>query len=157
MIRQNPGDLLEIEFEGRFYYLVVLTKIAMFGGNIVFAFHGDGRRRTTESLTPDAPGYNVCTDLLYPKKHGVVKRIGRVADLAPYWRTRYAKATLEYRTGVKSKDWWIYQIDNLRKLVVRTSTMTPQYARAMDRQTSSFDLVAQAILSGYTPDQNPHL
>jgi len=38
MIRQQLGDLLEICFEDRYYYLVVLTKIVMFGGNIVFAF-----------------------------------------------------------------------------------------------------------------------
>ena len=148
---------MEIKFRGKWYYLVVLTKLAMFGGNIVFAFHGDGSRREKDSLTSDAAGYNVCTDLLYPKKHGVVTRIGRVAELEPFWRTRYAKATLEYRTGVKAKEWWIYRIDNLRELVVRTSKMTAEYARAMDRQTSSFDLVAGGILAGYTPDQNPHL
>ena len=70
MIHQQPGDLLEIEFEGRWYYLVVLTKIVMFGGNIVFAFHGDGSQRSLDSLTGTAPGFNICTDLLLPKKQG---------------------------------------------------------------------------------------
>jgi len=31
MIQQRPGDILEIEFEGGFYYLVVVTKIVYFG------------------------------------------------------------------------------------------------------------------------------
>lgn len=157
MIRQSPGDLLQIEFDGKCYYLVVLTKAVMFGGNIVFAFHGDGSPREVGSLAPDAPGFNVCTDLLYPKKNGVVTRIGQVADLAPFWRTRYAKGTTEYRKDMKAKEWWIYKIDDLQQLIVRTSKMTPEYVRAMDRQTSSFDLVAQKILEGYSPEQNPHL
>ena len=42
MIRQQVGDLLEIEYEGKYYYVVVLTKIVSFGGNIVFAHHTDG-------------------------------------------------------------------------------------------------------------------
>jgi hypothetical protein len=35
--------------------------------------------------------------------------------------------------------------------------MPPRYAEAMDDGVTSFDLVAEKILAGYTPDQNPRL
>jgi hypothetical protein len=47
MIQQKVGDLLEIQYEGKYYYVVVLTKIVMFGGNTVFAHHTDGGRKET--------------------------------------------------------------------------------------------------------------
>ncbi len=157
MIRQGSGDLLEIKFENNYYYVVVLTKAVMFGGNIIFAFHGDGSRRANESLTVVSPGFNVCTDLLYPKKNGVVVRIGHISDLIPFWRTRLAKGTNEWRKGMKAQEWWIYRIDDLRELITRTQTMTPEYASAMDHEMSSFDLVAKKIIAGYTPNQNSRL
>src|SRR5437660_11025300 len=113
MIQQQPGDLLEVEFEGKFCYLVVLTKIVMFGGNIVFAFHGDGSQRSADSLTPAAPGFNICTDLLLPKKQGAVRRLSRLPDASGYWRTRLVKSTHEDRLGDKAKEWYIDKADDL--------------------------------------------
>src|SRR5438105_4020101 len=99
MIRQAPGDLLEIELEGKFYYVVVLTNIVMFGGNIVFAFHGDGSRRDSDSLTEAAPGFNICTDLLMPKKYGAVRRLRHFRAVSSFWRTHLVKGTTEWRVG----------------------------------------------------------
>jgi hypothetical protein len=157
MIHQRPGDLLEIEFEGKFYYLVVLTKIVMFGGNIVFAFHGNGSQRNSDSLTEAAPGFNICTDLLLPKKRGAVRRLHRFSDVSAFWRTRLAKATSEYRLGHKAKEWYIYSVDDLRNHIERRSFMPPEYAEALDRVMYSFDLVASKILEGYTPSRNRFL
>ena len=39
MIQQRIGDLLEIDEGGKYFYVVVLSKVVMFGGNILFAFH----------------------------------------------------------------------------------------------------------------------
>ena len=157
MIQQQPGDLLEIEFEGKFYYLVVLTKIVMFGGNIVFAFHGDGSHRNPDALSAASPGFNICTDLRLPKRQGVVRRLGRFADTSAFWRTRLAKATTEYRPGHKAKEWYIYSVDDLRNHIERRTCMPPKYGEAMDCSMSSFDLVASKILEGYTPSKNPFL
>ena len=157
MIQQQPGDLLEIEFEGKFYYLVVLTKIVMFGGNIVFAFHGEGSQRSPDSLTPTTPGFNICTDLLLPKKQGVVRRLRRCEDTSTFWRTRFVKSTSEYRPGHKAREWYIYNVDDLRNHIERRSSMPPEYAEAIDGGMHSFDLVASKILEGYTPINNRFL
>jgi len=157
MIHQVPGDLLEVELEGKFYYFVVLTKIVMFGGNIVFAFHGDGSQRSPDSLAEAAPGFNICTDLLLPKKQGAVRRLRRLPDVSTFWRTRLVKGTNEYRQGYKAKEWYIYRVDDLRNHIERRSSMPPEYAEAMDSGMYSFDLVASKIVEGYMPSKNRFL
>lgn len=157
MIRQKPGDLLEIHFDDKFYYVVVLTPIVMFGGNIIFAFHGDGDSQHLDDLNPKGFGFNICTDLRLPKKEGVVSRIAANVDLAPYWRTRFAKGCQEYRKGHKAHEWWICPIDDLQNHIARTSELPAEYRQAMDKGCFSFDLVADKIHQCYTPDQNPFL
>ena len=157
MIRQAPGDLLEIEFEGKFYYVVVLTKIVMFGGNIIFAFHGDGIQRPSDALSEQDSGFNICTDLLLPKKEGIVRRLRCFPDLSGFWRTRLVKGTTEWRKGHKASEWYIYCMDDLQNHIEIRSSMPAKYAAAMDHGMSSFDLVASKILDGYTPEQNRFL
>jgi hypothetical protein len=157
MIQQRPGDLLEIEFEGGFFYLVVLTRIVMIGGNIVFAFHGDGSRLHADSLVSTAPGFNICTDLLMPKKLGVVRRLTRLNDVTGFWRTRLVKNTSEYRLGHKAQVWFISSVDDLRTPIERRESMPPEFASAMDGGMHAFDLVVEKIRAGYTPEQNRFL
>jgi len=158
MIRQQVGDLLEVEFEGKFYYIVVLTKRVMFGGNIIFAFHTDGNRKSVEEVVAHRKGFNVCTDLLLPKKEGVVTRLHRFKDVSDFWLTKYAKLTNEYRPGHKAKEWFIYRIDDVGgSHIARLRRLPREYREAMDNAAFSFDLVGEMILKSYTPDQNPFL
>ena len=157
MIRQQVGDLLEIEYEGKFYYLVVLTKIVMFGGNIVFAHHTDGRQHELDVMLAHRTGFNICTDLLLPKKDGVVTRCHRYEDVSEFWLTKYAKYCHEHRPGHTAKEWFIYRIDDPGNEIARVREMPQTYREAMDNAMSSFDLVAEMILRGYTPEQNPFL
>lgn len=157
MIRQKPGDLLEIHFDDRFFYAVVLTNIVMFGGGVVFVFHGDGSKRDVEDLAPDGSGFNICTDLRLPKRDGVIRRLGVVPDRGPYWRTRLFKGTNEYRPGYRAPEWFIYRVEDPLNPIDRTSSMSQVYREAMDLAMFSFDLVATKSLTGYTPAQNPFL
>jgi hypothetical protein len=158
MIQQRIGDLLEIEGGGYYFYVVVLSKVIMFGGNILFAFHNDGQRREVSSLTSGCSGFNICADLLVPKREDRVTRLHRYEDVSAFWRSKYAKATHEYRLGVKAKDWFIYSIDDLGgQHIARVSKLTPEYREAMDSGCHSFDLVEEKVLARYTPDQNEHI
>ena len=158
MIQQRIGDLLEIEEGGKYYYVVVLTKIVMFGGNILFAFHNDGKKRDVNGLSPNDSGFNICADLLWPKREGRVKRLHRYEDVFPFWRSKFVKATNEHRPGVKAKEWFIYRINKLGgKAFARVTKLTPEYRCAMDNGCYSFDLVAAKIRRRYTPDQNEHI
>jgi hypothetical protein len=113
MIQERIGDLLEIEEAGKSFYVVALTKAVMFGGNIIFAFHNDGQKRTVSRLEADRSGFNICADLLLPKRQGRVTRLDRYEDVTPFWRSKYVKATHEYRLGVNAKEWFIYNIGDL--------------------------------------------
>ena len=158
MIRQQVGDLLEIRFESTYSYVVVLTKVVMFGGNILFAYHTDGARKDVQELLALQDGFNVCADLLLPKREGEVRRIHHFKDVTQFWRTRFAKGTHEHRLGVKAKEWFIYRIDNLGgSHIARVRTLTPEYRQAMDHACFSFDWVVKMIQQRYTPDQNQHI
>lgn len=155
MIQQRIGDLLQVEEGGQYFYVVVLTKQVKFGGNILFVFHSDGKKRSVDSLVPESSGFNVCADLLVPKREDRVVRIRQFEHLAPFWRTRYAKSTVEYRLGMKAKEWFIHDINDLNgKHVARVTKLGSEHRAAMDGGCYSFDLVAKKALARYTPDQN---
>ena len=75
----------------------------MFGGNVVFANHSDATRRTFAQLSEDGRGFNVCTDLLIPKREGTVTRVHRFEDTSKYWLTRYMKCCMADRPNEKAK------------------------------------------------------
>lgn len=158
MIQQQIGDLLQIEEDGKYYYVVVLTKRVMFGGNILFVFHNDGEKRTVSNLALDASGFNICADLLLPKREGRVTRLHRIADLSMLWRSKYAKATFPFRPSEKAEIWYIYNIHDLGgEHIARIEQLSQEYREAMDSGCSSFDLVASKVLARYTPDQNARI
>ncbi len=158
MIQQQVGDLLEVEEGHKYVYVVVLTKVVMFGGNILFAFHTDGSRRDVRALTPSSSGFNICADLLLPKREGRLERLHRFEDVAGFWRTRFTKYTHEHRLGVKAKEWFIRDIHDLNGPdVARVAQLSQEYREAMDSGCHSFDLVAEKAWGGYTPDRNAHL
>jgi hypothetical protein len=158
MIQQRIGDLLEVEFEGGWYYLVVLTRIVMFGGNVVFAFHTRGQREPLANLLVAPRGFNICTDLLLPKREGRVSRLHHFADVSPFWLSKYVKSCHVVAKGAKASLWFISRIDDLGgQHIDRVHELKPEYRAAMDDGCYSFDLIAEKILAGYTPDQNEHI
>jgi hypothetical protein len=130
----------------------------MFGGNIVFAFHTDGTKQELKDLLGNANGFNVCTDLLLPKREGRVNRLHHFENVSRFWRTQYAKGTNEWRPGVKAKEWFIWKIGQLDKEhIARVRTLQPEYRLAMDKSCYSFDMVVDMIRVSYTPDQNERI
>jgi hypothetical protein len=157
MIQQRPGDVLEVEFENKFYYLLVITKIFMFGGNIIYAFHGNGEKIENFTCSSALPGFNICTDLLLPKKEGTVKRIAKIETPKSYLVSKYIKGCNEYRTGKKAAEWWICSVENPNEDIARVPKLSEEYAKAMDGGMCSFDLTANKILNSYTSDKNPFI
>jgi hypothetical protein len=153
VIKQQVGDVLEIHLENRWYYVVVLTKIVMFGGNIVFAYHNDGQQLTLEQLMDLHSGFNICTDLLWVKKKGLVRRIGKVAEVEPLFRSKYMKSLRGFRREQGIRTWYIYDVHDLRRRLDVVNDLPDQYKAAMDSGTYSFEMVARKILARYGPDQ----
>jgi hypothetical protein len=118
---------------------------------------GGEHREELAELLGSRLGFNVCTDLLLPKKEGTVTRLHRFDDISSFWLTRYIKSTPEHRLGHKAKRWTITRIDDPDVVITRRRLLLRRYREAMDDGTYSFDLVAEKILAGYTPDQNRFL
>jgi hypothetical protein len=129
----------------------------MFGGNIVYAFHGDGTRKKAFEPCPQKSGFNICTDLLLPKKEGKVRRIARVETPKDYLVSDLVKGCNEYRPGKKAKEWWVKSIYDLNSKEIRIKKLNKKQKLAMDSNTYSFDLVVEKIEAKYTPDQNPYI
>ncbi len=160
MIRQKVGDFLEVYFEGNYYYVVVLTKIVRFGGNIVFAFHTDGKKKDATKLLHSKKllGFNICTDLLLAKKQGDVSRVIKLDDVSRFWMSKYAKADHSLvQRGERAERWYIYDVNDWGNCLKIKKLMTKKYKMAMDMSLCSFDVTADKILSKYTPDQNEFL
>ena len=135
MIRQRIGDLLEIHDANRVLYVVVLTKVVMFGGNIVFAFHGTSKRDRSE-LSFNSPGFNICTDLLLAKRENRVQRLDYIEDVGPFWRSHSTKQRVTERTL-----WYVTPINDLRTEIGRFDTLPDEHDSAMYRSLYSLDLV----------------
>ena len=114
MIRQQVGDVLEIHYEGNWFYIVVLTKIVMFGGNIIFAFHNNGKKLSFEKLLKSKEGFNVVADLILAKREGIVQRIGKVDNVDHYFTTNYMRGSWTDKEGKHRGDWFIYEMADLR-------------------------------------------
>ena len=78
MIRINEGDLLCIEGEKQYYYVLILDKIKLFGGQLCFVYH----KTTSEPVgaveivkTPN--GFYEIIDFIWAKRE---KRITKIKD-----------------------------------------------------------------------------
>lgn len=160
MIHQRPHDLLEIYLDGQYYYLVVLTKIVLFGGNIVFGFHGDGTKQDSEDLLlqQQPTGFNCCVDLLYAKKHGEVKRIAAITVPERYWLTKFAKSPIKLGdSGDRVWGWKIYSIHDLQKVKKLKFIVGKKYKQAMDNSCAGFGFYTQLVERKYLLGQSVFL
>ena len=82
----------------------------------------------------------------------------RFEDVTRFWRSKFAKSTVEHRLGVKAKEWFIYDIDDLGgQYIARVAQLTPEYRMAMDGGCHSFDLFAGKVLARYAGSEPTHM
>ena len=159
MIRKQPNDYLEVIFEEKYFYIVVLSKVVMFGGSLIFPFHTDGSRQNVEELLhhPRPKGFNCCTDLTLAKRRGRVRRIDKLEHVEKFWKSKLLKQPHALQLGDPVPYWHIYSIENFGEPIKTVKWMRKKFRNAIDRTTTSFDVTAEYILEGYSPDQNPFL
>jgi hypothetical protein len=157
MIRQQVGDVLEIQFEDKYFYIVILTKIVMFGGNIIYAFYNDGKKMSYENLMGNAKGFNLCADILLAKREGLVTRIGKVEDIEKYFTTKYFRGTFTDEEGKPYGGWWIYHLSDLRTHIAKVKKLRGKYKNAIDQVTYPFPTVAHMIMNNYKPNSMNYL
>ena len=157
MIRQQVGDILEIHYEGNWFYIVVLTKIVMFGGNIIFAFHNRGKKISIDELLSNNEGFNVIADLILVKRKDAVQRIGKVDDVEKYFTTNYLRGSFTDKELKHRGYWFIYEVSDLRNCIAKVKRLRGKYKNAMDCVTYPFPTVAKMVLNNYKPTKNNYL
>ena len=129
MIRIGPGDLVVVSARRRFYYALVLDRIALFGGQLCFVLF-----RTSAELLSAADidfetedGFYEIVDFIWAKREG---RIQRIASKIPYAKAmngsvQFFKTT--FTVQGKANEWWIRDRDG--KDVKRTNKLTEEEKR----------------------------
>lgn len=86
MIRLAPGDLIAIKHEQRHYYALVLNKISLFGGNLVFAFYETSPDLLTKSQIFENPGQGFfeIVDFIWAKRENRISRIASKISIENY-------------------------------------------------------------------------
>ncbi len=157
MIRQQIGDVLEIQFEGNWFYIIILTKIVMFGGNIIFAFHNEGKKMEFDDLLKRKKGFNVVVDIIHAQREDIVRRIGKVDNVDGYFTTKYLRGSWTDKEGKHRGNWWIYEMADMRNHIATVKKLSGKYRNAMDRVTYPFPTVAKMVMKNYKPNKDNYL
>lgn len=155
MLQPRVGDLLEVYEDDEYYYLIILSKIVLFGGNIVYVFHYHGPKlsKFDDLIKERISGFNAVVDLIVPKREGNVRRVLKLPDYTRFLKTRYFKGT-HTLTG-KASEWWIYDLDH--NLVARTSKPSNEMKNGMNYTCLSFTNLSQLVKENFVPSKDPRL
>lgn len=121
MISLRPGNIIAFEFDNKYYYCLILTKIILFGGNLVYSFHLSSDKLLTldDLLKRKPPGFNAIVDFIFAKQEKRLHTVGTIKDYKDYWKYKFFKLTSTI-TG-QAKSWEVYDanlksIKNVEKL-----------------------------------------
>ncbi len=152
MIQIQPGDLIAIQYQGCYYYALILDRIRLFGGNWVYVFH----RRSAEQLPADVfldgqqPGFHAFVDFIHAKREDRITRLQSNVDLGLYPDPGYLKAAHEFRR--KASQWFIYDMDfNLVKRVKRLKRAEKKYP---NKGRIDEVVMVEMVAGAWTPEKD---
>ncbi len=155
MIQIRAGNLLGVQSEGLWYYTVVLDRVRLFGGNLVFAFH----RGSPELLAPaevlGGAGFHAFVDFIWAKRENRLIRVATSVDTNPYRTIRGFKGT-HVAQGTKAHIWFLYDPDTFEErrrgpILTGEERSYPLFSCMDDAR-----MVAYAQ-QGWTPDQDSRI
>jgi hypothetical protein len=149
MIRFKPGDMIAYRWDERYHYAVVLTKLILFGGNLVHAFYRttDNLLTAEELLQGDAAGFNAIVDFIWAKRQGRIFKLGAVQDYERFRTSQYFKSTHWHLPAPAS--WWIY--DEHDELIRATEELTEAEKMLPNWYTIDDSLLSSYIKSRWAP------
>jgi len=109
MKRVSPGDLIAVRGNQKHYYVLVLDRVRLFGGHLVFALHrtSDDLLTADDVLNGPLDGFVEFVDLIFAKREDRIERLRSKLDVSPWLR----RATLFKNTFTikgKARRWTIY-------------------------------------------------
>lgn len=137
MIQIQPGDLLRIAANGRFYYALTLDRISMFGGQLCFVLHRVSERplEADEILARPLVGFCEIVDFIWAKREKRIERIAKKVKVDALNRSVTCfKST--FTTKGKAEEWKILsregeELRRVQKLTTEEKRL-PLYERIDD-------------------------
>src|SRR5205085_102663 len=110
MIRLLPADLVAISSGGRYFYVVILSAIRLFGGNWSYVFHraSESPLATDEILGGPQEGFHAFVDFIWAKREDRITRLARKIDVSLYPSSGFLKGTNTHKGTAKL--WFIYDL-----------------------------------------------
>lgn len=152
MIQISPGDLIAIEHERRFFYAIVLTRIFMFGGQVVYAFH----RTTTDLETAErflqgkGDGFHFIADFIDAKYKSAIYRLARKLPIVDLNAFKF------FRQGEQSygldKTWAIW--DRAPHVVQTPTSLTDEQWACPILRTVSYREMCECIDRKWKPEHD---
>jgi len=123
MIRPGVGDVVAVSARGKYYYALLLSKVRLFGGHLVYVFHQPSMQQlpVDQIVSPGASGFHEIVDFIWAKRENRLSRIASKVDITPFNTIRHFKNTFALKG--KADFWWIY--DESFNRIRRTELLTP--------------------------------
>lgn len=125
MIRIFPGDLVRVEANENYYYVMILDKITLFGGQLCYVFYRKSEvpLEADEILRDANEGFFEIVDFIWAKRENRISRIAKKIDTSGInQQVKFFKNT--HTTKGKAKEWWIY--DREGREIRRTPKLTKE-------------------------------
>jgi hypothetical protein len=150
MLQTRPGDLVAIEAAGRFFYALILDRIALFGGawSFVFAFHSEMPLDREQVLARDIRGWNAFVDFIWAKRENRITRVARGVDTALFRGPGYLKGSNAFPQ--KATMWSIQ--DMRTGGVMRKSELTPEERTYPMNECIDDVVMVKRVLEDWTPE-----
>ena len=156
MIRISSGDLLQISSNGKFYYALVLDKIKLFGGQLVFAFYQTGNEPllVEQILANPFEGFFETVDFIWAKRENRLERTSKNLNIAD-WNNRVSFFKNSHALKEKAKEWWIYNREH--RQVKRTSILSEEEKRyPLNHRIDDIRMV-KLIEERWSPEKDPRI
>jgi hypothetical protein len=165
VIRVQPGDLVAVAANQKYYYALILDRRRLFGGNWTYAFHHTSTEilKAEDVLGGPQAGFHAFVDFIWAKREGRLVRLARKVDPARYAGPGYLKGTnaipgrLKGTSLIREEErrWFIRDMNfrEIKKVKVLSAEERQYPLNACVDDT----LMSQWIDKEWTPDQDERI
>ena len=147
MIQLRLGDVIAFKSDDKYYYAIIITKIILFGGNLIYTFHLKTNKLLSmeEVIGSKNNGFTAIVDFIFAKKEDRIVKVGHISDYERYWEKRFFKQSNDvWKLILKKKElpkiWYIYdekgnEVKKVKRLM-QEEIQYPLHIRIDDKKLS---------------------
>lgn len=152
MKQLKPGDVVAFKLNENYCYAIILSKIIMFGANLVYAFPFATKEiiELNELLSSKQKGFNAIVDFILAKRENRITKLGDINNYLAFKLHKYFKGCHEINT--KSHNWFIYDDNN--QIAKRTSQLTSEEKEYPFWERIDDTILAKRITVNWLPEND---